>query len=253
VDSRGLTSRLIVSLGKKHPTRNAKSSAANGTNATTGRRRSRRLLFGFASESTTVATAAPRGRHLLQKEVLDAASSNQLTSSGQGAFIDSATSGMFEGVNSWDRFAASIFWVFVVCGGVSFVHLGFVCAVRRCGWTVPSLLVFPRIELIVVNSAVPGVTRAAVILIATGEPSGVALGVLVLPLFPVAILLFVFFVVRRRVVKGTAIVRWVPNDEPATGIITKYLPKSKGEWGEDEDSDERFMDGYGLLFEVGPL
>jgi hypothetical protein len=46
--------------------------------------------------------------------------------------------------------------VFVVCGGVTSVHIAVVWAVRRKGWNVPGMLVFPRIELIVMTAAVPG-------------------------------------------------------------------------------------------------
>jgi len=77
---------------------------------------------------------------------------------------------------SRDAFGATIFWVLVVCGGVTGAHMGVVRGVRRRGWAVPGMLVFPRIELIVMTAAVPGVTRAAVLLCATGEPYAVLLG-----------------------------------------------------------------------------
>jgi hypothetical protein len=133
--------------------------------------------------------------------------------------------------------AASLFWVFVVIGGVSFVHIAIVWAIGKTKWNVPGLLVFPRLELIVCTAAVPGrgvietknwtdvepmnvtsvesaslythvshrrqactdrfeclrsmaqlpgVTRAAVLLISTGDAAGIALGTIVLVSFPVA-------------------------------------------------------------------
>jgi len=49
-----------------------------------------------------------------------------VSSEGQEELVDSIIGGVFEGVDSWDAFAASLFWVFVVCGGVSFVHIAIV-------------------------------------------------------------------------------------------------------------------------------
>ena len=31
--------------------------------------------------------------------------------------------------------------------------------------------------------------------------------------------------------------------------IKRFIPQAKGEWVEDEESEDRFMDGYGMLFE----
>ena len=97
-------------------------------------------------------------------------------------------------------------------------HLAVVWAVRRKGWEVPALLVFPRIELIIGTSAVPGATRASVVLISTGHPGGIVLGLLVLLSFPLAILAFVFTTLRRGILAKGSVVRWVPNtDKPTVG------------------------------------
>jgi len=41
-----------------------------------------------------------------------------------------------------------------------------------------------------------------------GDAAGIALGTIVLVSFPVAVLTFVFFIVRRRVISGESVVRW---------------------------------------------
>ena len=57
--------------------------------------------------------------------------------------------------------------------------------------------------------------------------------------------------VRRRVISGgSSVVKWVPNTAKHTGMW-KYLPREAGEWEEHEETKEtdRFVDGYGVLFE----
>ena len=136
-----------------------------------------------------------------------------------------------------------------MCGGICLFHFGVLHAIKWKGWEAPSVLVFPRIELIVITAATPGVTRAAVLICATGKPAGVALGIFVLLAFPVALLAFGFYIVKRRVVnKESAVVRWVPNTDEPEGIY-KYLPRAPGEWEGIEGKEEGFVDGYGLFFE----
>jgi len=40
----------------------------------------------------------------------------------------------------------------------------------------------------------------------------------------------------------------VPNTATQNGV-RRYFPRDAGEWQEHEDSNSRFVDGYGLLFE----
>ena len=143
---------------------------------------------------------------------------DELVESAAEEDASAAITELLEGVDSWTDFGASCFWILVVLTGTCSTHLAVVWAVRRKGWEVPALLVFPRIELIIGTSAVPGATRASVVLISTGHPGGIVLGLLVLLSFPLAILAFVFTTLRRGILAKGSVVRWVPNtDKPTVG------------------------------------
>ena len=203
-----------------------------------------------AQASTPSAGVSPQRRSLLLAPVTDQGA-DILSSGGQESAVDSAVSDidLYTGIDSFESACATLFWVVLVTGTLILLHISLVYAIRRSGRELPSLLVIPRLELMVIISALPALTRAAFLLIQTVQTGRMLFGIFVLICFPIAILFFSYYVVSRSVIGKKAKVQWVQNENSENTDWFRLI-RTKGEWEDKAEYEEKaFIAGYGIIFE----
>jgi hypothetical protein len=203
-----------------------------------------------AQASTARAGGSPQRRSLLLAPITDQGA-DILSSGGQESAVDSAVSDLdlYTGFDSFESACATLFWVVLVTGTLILLHILLVYAIRRSGRQLPSLLVIPRLELMVIISALPALTRAALLLIRTVRTGRVLFGIFVLICFPIAILFFSYYIVSRSVIGKKSKVQWVQNENSEKKDWFRLI-RTKGEWEDKAEYEEKaFIAGYGIIFE----
>lgn len=166
--------------------------------------------------------------------------------------------------NPYQRLVRVLFWLAVLLAAVLVIHMAILAAFLFSRWRTPSLLHFPRPELLVLLIALAAIAQGAANLF-TGNGGQIAVGVVLVVLLPVGFLLAsAFFIWRylyhpRLPQRRAAFILLENPDEPMHykgNKLVRFLGeffigplRPEGKWAVLKSPDSRFLRKYGALFE----
>ncbi|KAL0042483.1 hypothetical protein WJX79_001296 [Trebouxia sp. C0005] len=166
--------------------------------------------------------------------------------------------------NPYQRLIRVLFWLAVLLAAVMVIHMAILAAFLFSRWHTPSLLHFPRPELLVLLIALAAIAQGAANLF-TGNGGQIAVGVILVILLPVGFLLasgiFIWrYLYHPRVPQRRAAFILLENpDEPMHykgNKLVRFLGelfigplRPEGRWAVLKSPDSRFLRKYGALFE----
>ncbi|DBA93931.1 TPA: hypothetical protein ACH3X3_013969 [Trebouxia sp. C0006] len=166
--------------------------------------------------------------------------------------------------NPYQRLVRVLFWLAMLLAAVMVIHMIILAAFLFSRWRTPSLLHFPRPELLVLLIALAAIAQGSANLF-TGNGGQIAVGVVLVILLPLGFLLASGFFIWRYLYhprshqRRAAFILLENPDEPMHykgNKLVRFLGeffigplRPEGKWAVLKSPDSRFLRKYGALFE----
>ncbi|DBA90394.1 TPA: hypothetical protein ACH3X1_003668 [Trebouxia sp. C0004] len=221
-----------------------------------------------SSSNGTLPGVLPGERLVVTSTGLQTNGSSAVNVTGQSAFnrlssIESNALGT-NLTNPYQRLIRVLFWLAVLLAAVLVIHMAILAAFLFSRWHTPSLLHFPRPELLVLLIALAAIAQGAANLF-TGNGGQIAVGVVLVILLPVGFLLASGFFIWQYLYhpklrqRRAAFILLQNPDEPMHykgNKLVRFLGeffigplRPEGKWAVLKSPDSRFLCKYGALFE----